>query len=129
MVDPTTEPLTEKLPTLRVRLIALVDGLPEWRGFDQWLATEHVLGAALSREVLARARKDESNEERVEKIKPYLDWGVALTQNLRHFRNIGYSPDDVESLRAHVSGVLKGAYTRNGWGEPRTHLDDWSQPR
>lgn len=34
LIDPTTEPVGDKLATLRVRLTALVDGLPTWEGLD-----------------------------------------------------------------------------------------------
>jgi len=55
LFDPASEPVGEKMATLRVRFTALIDGLPTWDCLDRWLAAEHVLGSVLARELLAKA--------------------------------------------------------------------------
>lgn len=122
LIDPTTEPIGDKLQTFRVRLIALIDGLPEWSGLDRWLTTEHLLGVAISREVMEKARPEFGVEEHLNLLAPHRDWGMALAQNLRQLRNIGYCPADIASLRAHALDALTGVYRRNQWGAPPLEL-------
>ena len=56
-------------------------------------------------------------------MKPYMDWGMALAQNLRHFRSIGYTAEAVDERREHAWKVLGDVYARNGWGDPPSHLE------
>jgi len=118
LIDPTAEPIGDRLQTLRIRLTFLVDGLPDWTALDRWLAAEHHLGVTLGREVMEKARPGASIDEQLSLLRLHQDWGMAFAQNLRHARNIGYSPDDLDELRAHAWAVIKGVYRRNGWEEP-----------
>lgn len=124
IIDPTAEPVGDRMQTMRIRIVALVDGLPDWHGFDRWLATEHTLGAALGREVMTRVRPQQGIEEHFATLKPFMDWGMALAQNLRHFRKVGYSAADVRDLRENAWSVLRNVYERNGWGEPPSELEE-----
>jgi hypothetical protein len=120
LIDLTSEPIGDRLQTLRIRLIALMDGLPEWDGLDGWLGAEHILGATLGREVLDRVQPGMTVEQQFDLSDEYRAWGMALAQNLRHLRNIGHSPDDVAELRRIAEEWRARVYERNNWGNPPT---------
>lgn len=86
------------------------------------MAVEHSLGVAFGRQVMERAQPNATVGEHLATLRPYIDWGMALAQNLRHLRNIGYSLKDIGGLRVNSSNVLRGVYSRNGWGPPPSEL-------
>lgn len=122
-IHPADESLRDKLATLRVRFTALADGLSKWKGLDRWLAVEHGLGAALGRHVQESALPNMTEEQYVATLTPYMNWSMRLSQNLRHMRNTGYSPKEIEQLRIGAIEGVRTVYERNGWGEPRFEAD------
>lgn len=122
-LDPTQADVRERLATLRVRIIALVDALPKWTGLDEWLSAEHGLGAAIGRHVLQSSHSRMSEKSYVEALMPYMTWSMRLSQNLRHLHNTGYAPDELRALRESAIQGIRQVYARNGWGEPELSVD------
>lgn len=123
LIDPTTEPIGDRLRTLRIRLTSLVDGLPDWNGLDGWLVAEHHLGVSLGRQVMEQARPGASIEEQLSLLRPHQDWGAAFAQNLRYLRKIGNSPGDITRLRVQARDAIERVYSRNDWGPLPAELD------
>lgn len=117
LIDPTKEPLGDKLVTLRVRIIFLMDGLPDWDDFDEWLLAEHHLGACIGRQIMEEATPGASVDERVSAMDPLMTWGIAFAQNLRHLRNIDDS-SAIPGLKANTFRRIEDIYNRNKWGVP-----------
>ena len=120
--DPTTEPVAERLANLRIAMIALVDGLPDWAGLDTWLEAERALGAVLGRQVMERAKPQDSVDERLLALDPYLRWAQVLGHNLRRFRAVGYDAAAAAELRTHAENQLKEISQANGWPLPPTTI-------
>ena len=118
--DPASEPIGERLANLRIAMIALVDEMPDWVGLDKWLEAERALGAVLGREVLERAKRGNTVDERLQILDPYQLWAQALGSNLRHFRAAGYDALAAAKLRALAESHMKQISERNGWPPPPT---------
>jgi len=56
-------------------------------------------------------------------LTPYMNWRMRLSQKLRHMRNTGYSPREIEQLRIGAIEGVRTVYERNGWGEPHLEAD------
>ena len=119
-IDPMRQDVQQPLQNLRVAWIALVDGLPGWTGLDEWLAAEHSYGAAIGRQVLARASaKPPTNEdEHMALLKPHLDWGIGLSSNLRYLRTTGHDVGALTKLRDNARENITAIYARNRWDLP-----------
>jgi heme exporter protein D len=119
-VDPMRQDVQQPLQNLRVAWIALVDGLPDWTGLDEWLAAEHSHGAAIGRQVLARAtlKPPRDEAEHMALLKPHLDWGIGLSGNLRHLRSTGHDGEALAKLRDNARANAIAIYERNGWDLP-----------
>ena len=116
--DPASEPIGERLANLRISMIALVDEMPDWVGLDKWLEAERALGAVLGREVLERAERGNTVDERLQILDPYQLWAQALASNLRHFRAVGYDAEAAAKLRELAESRTKQVSERNGWPPP-----------
>lgn len=116
--DPASEPIGERLANLRISTIALVDEMPDWAGLDKWLEAERALGAVLGREVLERARRGDTVDERLQILDPYQLWAQALGSNLRHFRAAGYDAIAAAKLRELAESHTEQVSERNGWPPP-----------
>lgn len=121
-LDPTAEPVQEPLRNLRVHLVALVDGLPEWDGLGAWVAAESARGAVIARELLEHARPGATTDERFARLEPYLTWGINLSQNLRDLRRKGHYPDAIAQLRVIAQRDVEAIHVRNGWDLPENPL-------
>ena len=117
-LDPTAEPVQEPLRNLRVHLVALVDGLPEWDGLGAWVAAESARGAVIARELLEHARPGATTDERFARLEPYLTWGINLSQNLRALRNTGHDAQVLADLRDSAHRDVVTIHKRNGWALP-----------
>ena len=122
-LDPATEDVGDRLVTLRVRFMALVDGLRRWDGLDEWLAAEHRFGAALGRHVQETADPRLPPAQYVEALKPYMNWSMRLSNNLRHLRNTGYDRKQIADLKDGAEWGIGAVYAKNGWGEPEYSAD------
>jgi hypothetical protein len=113
------------LQNLRVACVALVDSLPEWTTLGPWLAAEHTRGAAVAREliVLSLASPPQDEDEYMEVLKPFLDWGIAFSGNLRHLRNVGHDVSALLELRDNAIGHVAAIHQRNGWDLPESSLE------
>jgi hypothetical protein len=120
--DPASEAIGERLANFRIGMIALVDELEGWDGFDLWLETERALGAILGRQVLERATPDDSTDERLQVLDPYQRWAQVLSTNLRRFRAVGYDGGAVTELRERAAKELKAICEANGWSVPPTTI-------
>jgi hypothetical protein len=120
--DPASEPIGDRLANLRIAIIALVDELEGWDGFDQWLEAERTLGACLGQQVIARAKPDDSTDQRLKVLDPYHRWAQLLGHNLRRFRSQGYNGSTVTELREHVVDQTKQVCEANGWSMPETTI-------
>jgi hypothetical protein len=116
--DPTSEPIGDRLANLRISMLALVDELDDWHGFDAWLEAERVLGATFGRQVMETAGPGDTVEERLAKLRPLMQWAGALSNNLRLFRAKGYDADAAAALRANAERVLKSVHEKHGWELP-----------
>lgn len=117
--DPSAEPVGDRLITLRVSTIALIDELDGWAGLDTWLDTERVLGAVLGRQVMEQlARRSVSVDERLAILDPYQRWALVLSQNLRHFRKVGFDARAVRELHASAKSQIKAICETHGWPLP-----------
>jgi hypothetical protein len=116
--DPASEPIGERLANLRIAGIALIDGLDGWEGFDTWLEVERARGAALGREVMDRAKFDDSVERRLEILEHYHLWAQVLSSNLRMFRTTGYDAKVAAQLRDIAEQHHRSLYEKHGWGPP-----------
>jgi hypothetical protein len=116
--DPTTEPIGERLQSLRIASIALVDELPDWAGLDTWLEAERALGAVLGRQVMAQANSGDTVDQRLKALDPYLVWAQVLGSNLRRFRAVGYDAEAAVELRASAEARTEQIYTAHGWEPP-----------
>jgi hypothetical protein len=116
--DPTTEPVGERLQNFRIASIALVDELPDWAGLDTWHEAERSLGAVLGRQVMEQAKPDDSVDQRLAALDPYMTWAQVLGSNLRRFRASGFDPDAASKLRDHSIEQAKQIYTKHGWDQP-----------
>ena len=123
-VNPLRQDVQLPFQNLRVAWIALVDGLPNWSGLDGWLAAEHSHGAAIAREILVRAtaKPPTSEDEHMVLLQPHLDWGIALSGNLRHLRANGYDAEALLTLRDNARKNLEAIYERNRWDLPENSL-------
>ena len=128
MVDPTTQTLTEPLQTLRITLTALTDGYNDRPGLDKWLATEHMLGSLVGQSVMAGGppRDGVSLDEHFERIKPFLDWAKAFSQNLRRLRDIGCTSEGIREVHGYAWAALTDRYAKAGKGSPPA---DFAPPR
>lgn len=116
--DPTMEPVGSRLQDLRIAGIDLVDGLPDWTGLDEWLEAERQYGAAVARQVMDRARPDDTVDRRLASLDPYMKWAQLLSQNLRLFRRDGYNETAARKLREHIEQQTVQLYAKNGWEQP-----------
>lgn len=116
--DPNQQPVDERLVNLRVALVALVDHLDGWEGFDRWLEAERVLGATIARQVLERSESSDDVETRLANLDPLLRWAGALSQNLRRFRRVGYDAVAVRDLCVNAEKVNREVCDANGWDAP-----------
>ncbi len=117
-LDPTRSEMQVPLQDLRVAQTALTDALPGWTGLDRWLAAEHALGASVARHVLENARPGVTIDEHMAVLKPFLDWGIGFSQNLRHLRTVGPAPVEIADLTKHAMGEAVKVHERNGWPLP-----------
>lgn len=120
--DPASEPLGERLANLRIALIDLVDALDGWDGLDEWLEAERALGASLGRQVLEKAKPNDTADERLAVLDPYSRWAQVLGQNLRRFRSQGYDEATALELRDHASEQMKKIHEAHGWPLPPTTI-------
>jgi hypothetical protein len=120
MVDPLTNSLTEPLQDLRITFTALADGYRDRPGLGQWLATEHVLGSQLGQLVLAGGPASPTAPVNVhfDRVKPFLDWGAALSSNLRHLRNLGCTPEAVREVHGIAWSTLVKVNKKAGMPPP-----------
>lgn len=51
-------------------------------------------------------------------LAPYMDWGLAFSQNLRHLRNTGYDAKAVAALTSNAEKACATVNARNGWTPP-----------
>lgn len=116
--DPSAEPVGERLANLRITMIDLADEYTAWDGLDRWLEAERLLGATLGRQVLESAGRDDSVDERLDKLAPLSAWAEALSQNLRLFRSKGYDGDALAKLRTHAESLVRQTHERHGWQMP-----------
>lgn len=119
--DVTREDVGERLVTSRVRFMALIDGVPKkWRELGPWLVAEQQLGATLGRHVLetSEAKPPTSLDEHLENLRPWFDWNMALTSNLRRLQNDGYDRGEVVKLRAEAEKNTASLYALHGWPPP-----------
>jgi hypothetical protein len=120
--DPTAEPVGDRLTNLRIAMIALIDELDDWDEFDGWLAAEHVLGAALGRQVMEAAQPGDNVEERLAQLEPLMRWAVTLSNNLRLFRSRGYDAEAAAKLRLNAERLVKSVHQKHGWEQPPTTI-------
>lgn len=120
--DPASEPIGERLPNLRIAMIALVDELDGWEGFDEWLEAERALGACLARQVVERAKPGDTVDERLKALDPYQQWAQVLSTNLRRFRAVGYDEVAALKLRDNAADEMKRVCEANGWPLPPTTI-------
>jgi type II secretory pathway pseudopilin PulG len=116
--DPTTEPAGDRLVNLRIAMIALTDELEGWKGFDTWLEAERALGATLGRQVMESAKPADTVELRLANLDPYHRWAIVLSQNLRHFRSVGYDAEAVTKLSANAMEQTTAIHQKHGWQLP-----------
>jgi hypothetical protein len=103
-------------------MIALIDELDDWDEFDGWLAAEHVLGAALGRQVMEAAQPGDNVEERLAQLEPLMRWAVTLSNNLRLFRSRGYDAEAAAKLRLNAERLVKSVHQKHGWEQPPTTI-------
>lgn len=120
--DPASEPVGERLANFRVAMIALVDEMKGWQGFDRWLEAEHALGTTLARQVMERAKPGDTVDERLRALNPHQRWAQVLGINLRHFRAVGYDEAAASKLREHAADEMKRVCKVNGWPLPPTTI-------
>lgn len=116
--DPTMEAVGPRLQDMRIAGIDLIDGLPDWTGLDEWLEAERHYGAAIARQVMNRAKPDDTVDQRLASIDPYMQWAQVLSQNLRLFRRDGYNETAARKLREHIERQTVQLYEKNGWEQP-----------
>lgn len=118
------EPVGKYNTSIRARLMLLIDRLDGWDGFDTWAATEWNLGMSYGREAFERGTavgRRLSVDESLHLMESLHLWATAFTQNLRHFRRVGYDQRTVEALLTEARRARADLYARNssaGWGEP-----------
>lgn len=117
-LNPTAEDAGPILRDSRADLMALVDALPEWTALGDWLANEHVLGAAA-----ARADLEDMGRDRDALPDLSARWGAALTQNLRRFRATGYDEQTMHRLTASTREQLERLHTSRGWELPAETME------
>lgn len=120
--DPYFDPIGDRLANFRIAVIALVDELEDWDGFDNWLEAERVLGAALRRQVMAQSKPGDTVDQRLNVIDPLLRWAHTLGGNLRLFRRRGYDADTVAKLRDSANNNVLAIYKAHDWELPRTTI-------
>ena len=116
--DPTREDAADRFQTLGVRLTALADALPHWEGLDTWFSGEMLLGAGLRRQVNETLSGNPTEEQGMKVLGIYGDWGQALSNNLRHLRNIGFNEKAIEGLARHSTEAGRSLREGHGWPEP-----------
>lgn len=118
MSDPTRDDAGDRFQTLGVRLTALVDALPDWKGLDEWLSAETLLGAALRRQVGETLSGNHTEEKAMKAFAVYADWGQALSNNLRHLRNTGHDEKTLTGLTREAKAHGASLRALHGWPEP-----------
>lgn len=116
--DPTMEPIGDRLSDFRIATIALIDELDDWEGLDAWLESERAHGALLGRQVMESAKADDSVDERLANLDPFMLWAQVLSQNLRQFRAVGFDAAAAGKLRSHAERQMEGLYASHGWERP-----------
>lgn len=125
--DPTAEPVGDRLANLRIAMVALIDELPEWTLLDEWLQTEHALGAALGRQVMESAKPGDSVDQRLSNLDPLMTWAQVLRSNLRRLRSTGHDVDALEKLTSHNKSLIVQTHEKNGWA-PRPEANPRISP-
>lgn len=120
--DPTMEPVGDRLANFRIATIALVDELNDWKGLDTWLEAERNLGAVLARQVMEAAQPGDSVDKRMANLDPYQQWAQVLSQNLRHFRAVGFDADKARKLQTSAESQAEAIYEKYGWESPPTTI-------
>ena len=118
--DPAHEPVGERLANLRITMINLADEYTDWDGLDRWLEAERILGATFARQVMAAKKPGDSVDQRLKNLDPMMGWAQALSQNLRHFRAIGYDKVALVKLQSNAEDLVKQLQARHGWQQPPT---------
>ena len=101
-------------------MINLADEFTDWDGLDRWLEAERVLGATFARQVMAAAKPGDGVDQRLENLDPMMSWAQALSQNLRHFRAVGYDKVALAKLQSNAEDLVKQLHARHGWQQPPT---------